>query len=112
MFEDLSSPAGRPHCLGTERTMGATAAAKALYALRPRAVMPWDQTIADDSTAVGRSLRRPPASRPGLGRQLLGDTGWDEPRLAAELGQPGASLARLLDQYCYVRFTLKDPATG
>ncbi len=88
--------------------MGPTAAAKALYALRPRAVMPWDLMIAErlhggrDAVAFTAHLR--------LGRdwarQLLRDTGWDEPRLAAELGQPGASLARLLDQYCYVRFTL------
>jgi hypothetical protein len=88
--------------------MGATASAKALYALRPATVMPWDLMIAErlhggrDRAAFAAHLR--------LGRswarQLLADTGWDEPRLAAELGQPGATLARLLDQYCYIRFTL------
>ena len=107
-FEDLSSLPIARTVAGTDRTMGPTAAAKALYTLRPRAVMPWDLMIAErlhggrDEIAFGAHLR--------LGRdwarQLLGDTGWDEPQLAAELGQPGASLARLLDQYCYIRFTL------
>ena len=107
-FEDLRSLPIARTVAGTDRTMGPTAAAKALYALRPRAVMPWDLMIAErlhggrDAVAFMAHLR--------LGRdwarQLLRDTGWDEPRLAAELGQPGATLARLLDQYCYVRFTL------
>jgi hypothetical protein len=107
-FEDLSRLPVARTAAGTERTMGATASAKALYALRPRAVMPWDLMIAErlhggrDPIAFAAHLR--------LGRdwarQLLRDTGWDEPRLAADLGQPGATLARLLDQYCFVRFTL------
>jgi hypothetical protein len=107
-FEDLSSTPIARSTAGIGRTMGATASAKALYALRPRAVMPWDLAIAErlhggrDATAFVAHLR--------LGRdwasQLSRDTGWDEATLATELGQPGASLARLLDQYCYVRFTL------
>jgi hypothetical protein len=107
-FEDLSSLPIARNAVGTERTMGATASAKALYALRPRAVMPWDLAIAErlhggrDATAFVAHLT--------LGRewarQLLRESGRDEAVLAAELGQPGASLARLLDQYCYVRFTL------
>jgi hypothetical protein len=107
-FEDLTALPIARNTAGTERTMGATASAKALYALRPRAVMPWDLAIAErlhggrDATAFVAHLT--------LGRdwarQLMQESGWDEARLAAELGQPGASLARLLDQYCYVRFTL------
>jgi hypothetical protein len=107
-FEDLGSLPIARSAAGIHRTMGATASAKALYALRPRAVMPWDLAIAErlhggrDATAFVAHLT--------LGRdwarQLLQESGWDEARLAAELGQPGASLARLLDQYCYVRFTL------
>ena len=107
-FGELSSMPIARSAAGVQRTMGATASAKALYALRPRAVMPWDMAIAQslhggrDPVAFVAHLR--------LGRdwarQLLDGTGWDEPTLAAELGQPGASLARLLDQYCYIRFTL------
>jgi hypothetical protein len=88
--------------------MGATASAKALYALKPRAVMPWDVAIARrlhggrDATAFMAHL--------WLGRdwarQLLRESGRDEAALVAELGQPGATVARLLDQYCYIRFTL------
>jgi hypothetical protein len=107
-FEDLTSTPIARTAAGIERTMGATASAKALYALRPQAVMPWDLAIAQRLHG-GRNAAAFVAHLQ-LGRdwarQLLRDTGWDEATLAADLGQPRASLARLLDQYCYVRFTL------
>lgn len=88
------------------RTLGATAAAKALYALRPEAVMPWDAAIATrlhgtrTATAFAAHLR--------LGR------GWAQAVLAeagsapvAELvGRPGISLAKILDEYLYVSITM------
>jgi hypothetical protein len=107
-YGDLSAVPIALTTRGVGRTMGPTASAKALYALLPHTVMPWDQTIATrlhggrDTDAFARHLR--------LGRswaaRLLDATGWDERRLTAELGQPGASLARLLDEFCYVRYTL------
>jgi hypothetical protein len=107
-FEDLSAMPIARSAAGIERTMGATASAKALYALRPRAVMPWDLAIAGRLHGGRNVVAFVAHLRLGRewARQLLRETGWDEATLAAELGQPGASLARLLDQYCYVRFTL------
>jgi hypothetical protein len=93
---------------GTSRSMGPTAAAKTLYALMPRSVMPWDLAIAAqlhgsrDGVAFARHL--------ALGRDwansLLRESGLDEAELVAALGRPGSTLARILDQYCYVRYTL------
>ena len=89
------------------RTLSSTAAAKALFVLRPRTVMPWDAAIAlalhgaRDGEAFARHQR--------LGRYwasaLFLETGLTEPRLAAAVGRPGMSLAKLLDEYCYVRIT-------
>lgn len=89
------------------RTLGATAASKALYALRPGAGMPWDAAIAirlhggRDGAHYERHLR--------LGRQwarsLLTDTGLTEAELADHCGRPGISLAKVLDEYCYLALT-------
>ncbi len=93
---------------GKARSMGPTAAAKALYALRPSSVMPWDLAIAvrlhgarngaafANHLAVGRTWAK----------SLLVESGLDEEQLVAELGRPGASLAKVLDEYCYIRYTL------
>jgi len=107
-YADLCAVAVAQTANGAMRTLGPTAAAKSLFALRPRAVMPWDLMIATrlhgarDGDAFARHLR--------LGRSwaraLLDGAGHDEQQLAAEVGQPSASLARLLDEYCYVRYTL------
>jgi hypothetical protein len=89
------------------RTLSSTAAAKTLFAIRPRTVMPWDKGIAvalhgaRDGAAFARHQR--------LGREwaraLLDETGLTETRLVAAVGRPGAPLAKLLDEYCYVRIT-------
>ena len=106
--EAHSSLAALPATLGaTPRTLSSTAAAKTLFALRPRTAMPWDVAIAlalhsaRDGEAFARHLQ--------LGREwagaLLVETGLTEPQLAAAAGHPGATLAKLLDEYCYVRIT-------
>ncbi len=88
------------------RTLGATAAAKALYALRPEAVMPWDAAIATrlhgtrTATAFAAHLR--------LGREwaqaVLTEAG---PAPVSELvDRPGISLAKILDEYLYVSITM------
>jgi hypothetical protein len=91
----------------TVRALSSTAAAKALFAVRPRTVMPWDAAIAlalhgardGDAFARHQALGRDWASA------LLADTRLTESRLAAAAGRPGISLAKLLDEYCYVRIT-------
>ena len=89
------------------RTLGPTAAAKTLYALRPEAVMPWDAAIAArlhggrDAAAFARHLR--------MGRDwaaaVLAEAGVSERELPAVVGRPGVSLAKVLDEYCYIRIT-------
>jgi hypothetical protein len=97
---------------GPGRTLGATAAAKALYALRPDTVMPWDAAIAlalhgaRDAAAYTRHL--------ALGRAwaaaLVVEAGVDDAALPALLGRPGVSLAKLLDEYTYVCITRQHAA--
>jgi hypothetical protein len=89
------------------RGLGPTAATKLLYAMRPAALMPWDAAIADclhrgrDAAAYVAHQR--------LGREwairVLAEAGLDEPALAASLGQPDRTLAKMLDDYCYLAFT-------
>ncbi|WP_037306240.1 hypothetical protein [Amycolatopsis orientalis] len=104
-YEDLSGvvvSAGR-----TRRTLGPTAAAKALYALRPNTIMPWDAAIAAalhgtrDGAAFGRHLR--------LGREwaaaVIAEAGSDGDGISALVGRP-VSLAKILDEYLYVAITM------
>jgi hypothetical protein len=106
-YEDLSGRAVALDNRGHHRTMGPTAAAKCLYALRPRSVMPWDLLIAQG--LHGGRDREAFAQHLMFGRrwagQLLQDSGLDEEQLAAALHRPGASLARVLDEFCYLRYT-------
>ena len=89
------------------RMLGPTAASKALYALRPRALMPWDDAIAK-ALHGGRDAAAY-AAHQRLGRawaaDILEQSGLSEARLAAALGDPGRSLAKIFDDYCYLRFT-------
>jgi hypothetical protein len=89
------------------RTLSSTAAAKALFVLRPRTVMPWDAAIslALHGARDGEAFARHQALGRGWARALLAETGLSEPRLAAVVGRPGMSLPKLLDEYCYVRIT-------
>jgi hypothetical protein len=106
-FADLSAAAVAVDARGHDRTMGPTAAAKCLYALRPHSVMPWDLRIAQrlhggrDRDAFTAHLR--------LGRRwaqdLLTTTGHDETVLLTGLDRSGATLAKVLDEYCYLRYT-------
>ncbi len=90
------------------RSLGPTAASKALYALRPASVMPWDAAIADrlhgarDGAAFARHLRTGGA----WARAVLAEAGGlHEAALCAELGRPEVSLAKILDEYLYVTIT-------
>ncbi|GGL14323.1 hypothetical protein [Planomonospora parontospora] len=90
------------------RSLGSTAASKALHALRPRAVMPWDAAIAERLHGA-----RTPASYAAhlrLGREwalgVLAESGLGEEALAAELGRPGRPLTKMLDDYCYLTFSV------
>ncbi|GGP91459.1 MmcQ/YjbR family DNA-binding protein [Streptomyces melanogenes] len=91
------------------RSLGPTAAAKTLYALRPEAVMAWDAAIAErlhgarDADTFTRHLT--------LGRDwargVLSETGAAEAALPELVGRPGIPLSKILDEYLYVRFSMK-----
>ncbi|WP_406387628.1 MmcQ/YjbR family DNA-binding protein [Streptomyces sp. NBC_00887] len=93
------------------RSLGPTAAAKALYALRPHGVMPWDAAIAEqlhgarDAAAFAGHLR--------LGRfwaqSLLEAMDVTEEDLPGAVGRPSVSLAKVLDEYLYVKITKAGP---
>jgi hypothetical protein len=95
---------GRPR-----RTLGPTAAAKALYALRPEAVVPWDATIAigtqggRDGAAFGQHLRLCRA----WAAAVIAEAGVGDSQLPALIGRPAVPLAKILDEYLYVTFTMK-----
>lgn len=102
-FGDLVSVRVAP----TGRRLGPTAASKMLYALRPEALLPWDDAIAThlhgarDARAYAGHLR--------LGRdwglRLLAEAAMDEAALAVALGCPGRRLVKMLDDYCYIVYT-------
>ncbi|MFE9626684.1 MmcQ/YjbR family DNA-binding protein [Streptomyces sp. NPDC006527] len=89
------------------RTLGPTAAAKALYALRPHTVMPWDAAIAGelygarDGAAFARHLRTGRA----WARAVLAESGLDADALVADLGRPAVTLPKVLDEHLYVTIT-------
>ncbi|WP_329581292.1 MmcQ/YjbR family DNA-binding protein [Kitasatospora sp. NBC_01250] len=89
------------------RTLGPTAAAKALYALRPAAVMPWDAAIAQrlHGSRDGAAFRRHLACGRRWARAVIAESGLDEGELPRELGRPAVSLAKVLDDYLYVTIT-------
>lgn len=104
-YADLAAtPVGQA---GRVRSLGPTAASKLLYALRPRAVMMWDEAIARRLHGARDAAAYSGHQRLGRAwaRRLLAEAGLDEKSLAVTLGCPGRSLAKMLDDYCYLRFT-------
>ncbi|KAA2257267.1 hypothetical protein F0L68_25250 [Solihabitans fulvus] len=89
------------------RSLGPTAAAKLLYALRPLGVMPWDEMIARHLHGARDSAAYAAHQRLGRdwARALLAEAGTDEHGLSVLLGRPGRPLAKMLDEYCYIAFT-------
>jgi hypothetical protein len=91
------------------RTLGPTAAAKALYALRPRTIMPWDAAIAAqlhgrrDESAFAEHLRLGRA----WARAVLAEAGAEEDTLPGLVGRPSVSPAKILDEYLYVTITMR-----
>lgn len=105
-FAALSATAAARNGRGM-RTLGPTAASKLLFALRPNSLTPWDNLIAQrlhggrDGVAYRAHLR---LTR-GWAARLLAEAGVPESELLDGLGRPGRSLAKVLDEYCYLVFT-------
>ncbi|HTS95069.1 MAG TPA: hypothetical protein VMI33_00450 [Streptosporangiaceae bacterium] len=109
-YDDLRArPAARRSVKGTDLDVafGDTAAAKALYAIRPRAFLPWDEPIRlafgrpGGGAAYVRLLRLSAAALDGLAGRLEVPVG-DLPEI---LGRPGSEPAKLVDEYLWVRIT-------
>ncbi|MFF3675542.1 MmcQ/YjbR family DNA-binding protein [Streptomyces sp. NPDC002120] len=101
-YEELAAlPIGR-------RSLGPTAASKALYALRPDSVMPWDAAIADRLYGVrdGAAFARHLETGRAWARAALAEGGdADERTLCAGIGRAGISLAKILDEHLYLTIT-------
>jgi hypothetical protein len=99
-----AAPAGAPD---RPRSLGPTAAAKLLYALRPQSVVPWDEAIAmalhggrdGAAFAAHQRLAREVAAR------VLAEAAVDESGLATLIGRPGRPLTKMLDDYWYLALT-------
>lgn len=108
-FPDLADSEVAHRSDGRVRTLGPTASAKTLYALRPRAVMPWDAAIGGalhGGRGAGQFAEHLRLGR-SWARALLDEAGEAEDTLVTRIGRPGLSLAKVLDEYCYVVGTLR-----
>jgi len=91
---------------------GPTAAAKALYALRPQAFPPWDEPIRrglgfGDTDAAYRAFLHVVA---GALRSLSARSGIAIPDLPRHVGRPDSSPPKLIDEYLWIRITRRLPA--
>lgn len=89
------------------RQLGPTAAAKALFALRPDAIMPWDATIATrlHGARDGAAFHRHLTLGRAWARSVVAEAGAAD-AVADLVGRPGMSLAKILDEYLYVTITM------
>ncbi|MCA1218396.1 hypothetical protein [Streptomyces sp. 8L] len=110
-YADLVTlPIGIP---GRPRSLGATAASKLLHRLRPHAFMPWDEAIARQLHGARDHCAYMAHQRLGRAwaRRLLAETDLDERGLAAAVDAEDRTLPKLLDDYCYIRYTRGDDLT-
>lgn len=109
-FEALCrSPAAFSHRGGRSVavTFGATATAKALYALRPASFPPWDAPIRTglglDGSGAGYAAYLALTAR--LLRTLSARAGIQPDALPGAVGRPAQTAARLIDEYLWRRIT-------
>ncbi|WP_026248290.1 hypothetical protein [Streptomyces sp. LaPpAH-108] len=112
-FTELAgTPAALSPATGRVRALGPTAAAKALHALRPHTLMPWDEAIAAHlhgardgaAYAAHQRLGRDWAARL-LSEARLGPRIEDALAFAEVVGRPARPLPKMLDDYCYLAIT-------
>jgi hypothetical protein len=99
----FSDRGGRPVAV----TFGATATAKALYALRPATFPPWDAPIRRGLglDGSGRGYGEYLALTARLLRTLASRAGIEPDALPAAVGRPSQTAARLIDEYLWRRIT-------
>jgi hypothetical protein len=87
---------------------GPTTAAKAMYAVRPHAFLPWDDAIRkklgfrEDAAAYRQALVR---ARDEL-TEAVGQAGIDPHELPELIGRPQSTPPKLVDEHDWVRYTL------
>jgi hypothetical protein len=87
-------------------SFGETAAAKALYAIRPLAFPPWDAPIRSALGLGGRAGFRSYLERVALALRGLADRlGVPVDELPSALGRPGSSPPKLVDEVLWMRVT-------
>jgi hypothetical protein len=104
-----SAPAAARTVQGREIavTVGDTATAKAMFAIRPRALVPWDEPIRRSFGPPGggvtyvKLLRLAAEALDGLARRL----GTSIANLPELLGRPDSSPPKLVDEYLIIRIT-------
>lgn len=90
-------------------TYGPTGASKALFALRPHAVPPWDDPIRDGLGASGDlgSFRIYLTNAARTLRALALEAGCTPGELPALVGRSGSSAPKLIDEYNWITMTKK-----
>ena len=90
--------------------LGPAAAAKAIFALKPETAIPWDQAIRDglglkdNRDGYPEMLRRSQKEANFLVEDAS-ELGISESDIPKEIGSPGRTLARLLDEYHWITLT-------
>ncbi|MFI6661128.1 hypothetical protein ACIBL8_36930 [Streptomyces sp. NPDC050523] len=119
-FTELAAaPAALSPTTGRVRTLGPTAAAKALHALRPHTLMPWDEAIAghlhgarDGAAYVAHQRLGRDWAAGLLTEARLGTRVEDALAFAEVLGRPSRPLPKMLDDYCYLAITVGANSTS
>jgi hypothetical protein len=105
-FAELAAGPAAVNRRGTVRRFGPTAASKAIWVLRPAAVAPWDYRIAATTTGGRRDAGGYEEHQRVLRRWArslrAGHPGVDIPEA---VGRPDSTVARVLDEWCYLSFT-------
>lgn len=94
---------------------GQTAAAKALFAIRPLAFPPWDAPIRAAlglDTAGGAGYADYLEQVAGALRRLAGRLRVEVHQVPTKLGRPGSSPPRLVDEYLWMRVNRPGPPRG
>jgi hypothetical protein len=90
--------------------LGPAAAAKAMFALQPETAIPWDQAIRDrlglkDNRDGYPEMLRRSRQEANFIVEDASKLGISESDIPKEIGSPGRTLARLLDEYHWITLT-------
>lgn len=109
-YAELAQRVGPRRALGdrlVDVRFGSTAAAKAMFGVRPHAFPPWDAAIrrklgfGEDADSYRRALFR---ARDGL-RAAIAEAKVSPEALPALLGRPASTLPKLIDEHDVMRYT-------